>query len=79
MRLATRPTREPPTGAALHIKGQASYTNLNVKQGSGAKGRKLFMPIRCALTGRTDGIELEKIVQRLGKEAIIKRLAGALS
>jgi glutamyl/glutaminyl-tRNA synthetase len=57
---------------------QYKATVEKVKQESGAKGRKLFLPIRCALTGRTDGIELEKIVQRLGKETIIKRLAGAL-
>ncbi len=49
-----------------------------IKRDAGAKGRKLFMPIRCALTGRTDGIELEKIVQLLGKETIIKRLNKVL-
>ena len=48
------------------------------KREAGVKGRKLFMPIRCALTGRTDGIELEKIVQLLGNKTIIERLAKAL-
>ncbi len=45
-----------------------------IKESTGQKGRRLFMPIRCALTGRTDGIELEKIVQLLGVKTIVDRL-----
>ncbi|MBI5587981.1 MAG: hypothetical protein HY889_06395, partial [Deltaproteobacteria bacterium] len=45
-----------------------------VKAKTGAKGKMLFMPIRAALTGAAEGIELVKIFKLLGKERIIKRL-----
>jgi nondiscriminating glutamyl-tRNA synthetase len=42
------------------------------------KGRALFLPLRCALTGCTQGPELDKLVAVLGKPAVIKRLRKAL-
>jgi glutamyl/glutaminyl-tRNA synthetase len=36
------------------------------------------MPLRTAITGRTSGPELEKIVSILGRESIVKRLEQAL-
>lgn len=45
-----------------------------VKEKTGAKGKKLFMPIRAALTGTTAGIELVNIFRLLGREEILKRL-----
>lgn len=45
-----------------------------VKKSTGEKGKRLFMPIRCALTGLSEGIELEKVMELLGKETVIKRL-----
>lgn len=45
-----------------------------VKKKTGAKGRALFMPIRAALTGRTEGIELANILKLLGRERAAKRL-----
>ena len=49
-----------------------------VKKSTGEKGKRLFMPIRCALTGQTEGIELVKVLTILGKEEALKRLAGAI-
>ncbi len=49
-----------------------------VKAATGEKGKKLFMPIRCALTGDTEGIELVKVVRILGREKVVERLRTAL-
>lgn len=46
----------------------------DIKTKTGASGKKLFMPLRVALTGRTDGPELQQIVNLLGVEQVIKRL-----
>jgi glutamyl-tRNA synthetase len=45
---------------------------------TGLKGKKLFAPIRAALTGRTEGPELKHILPLLGKKVILERLAQAL-
>lgn len=45
-----------------------------LKQLTGQKGKKLFMPLRAALTGRTDGPELSLIYQLLDHKAKRKRL-----
>ncbi len=45
-----------------------------VKSKTGARGRALFMPIRAALTGRTEGIELVTVFRLLGKERVLERL-----
>ena len=49
-----------------------------VKESTGEKGKKVFMPIRCALTGQTEGIELVKVLTLLGKEEVLKRLDTAI-
>jgi len=41
---------------------------------TGMKGKALLMPVRAAITGRTSGVELDKIFSILGKESIRKRL-----
>lgn len=38
------------------------------------KSARLFMPIRCALTGSTKGIELHRVIEVLGKEKTVERL-----
>lgn len=48
-----------------------------VKSGCNVKGKALFMPLRCALTGGTKGPEMEKILMLLGKEEILNRLDKA--
>jgi nondiscriminating glutamyl-tRNA synthetase len=49
-----------------------------LKKQTGLKGKKLFAPIRAALTGRTEGPELKHILPLLGKEVILERLAQVL-
>jgi glutamyl-tRNA synthetase len=50
-----------------------------VRQRCNVKGKALFMPLRCALTGRTKGPEMEKVLMLLGKEGIIKRLERTIN
>lgn len=47
-----------------------------VKEQTGRKGKQLFMPLRLALTGRSDGPELPKLFALLGKDRAQKRLQG---
>ena len=42
------------------------------------KGKALFLPVRCALTGCVQGPELDKLVAVLGKPAVLKRLEKVL-
>jgi len=42
------------------------------------RGRALFLPVRCAIAGRTQGPELEKLVAVLGKPTVLKRLEKTL-
>lgn len=46
----------------------------SVKKTVSAKGARLFMPIRSALTGSTKGIELHRVIEVLGKEKTVERL-----
>ncbi|MBI5747976.1 MAG: glutamate--tRNA ligase [Nitrospinae bacterium] len=52
---------------------------LGIKEKTNIKGKKLMMPIRIALTGKTEGPELKKIMEVLGKERIIKRVNNVIS
>ncbi|MBI3582411.1 MAG: glutamate--tRNA ligase [Nitrospinae bacterium] len=52
---------------------------LGIKEKTNLKGKKLMMPIRIALTGKTEGPELKKIMNILGKERIIKRVNNVIS
>lgn len=54
-----------------------SRTIKEVKKITNEKGKRLFMPLRCALTGMTEGIELAKAIELLGKEKILSRLEKA--
>ena len=49
-----------------------------LKKRTGFKGKKLFAPIRAALTGRTEGPELQKVLPLLRKKMILERLSEAL-
>jgi len=46
---------------------------------TGVKGKRLFMPVRAAITGTTRGPELDKIFPLLGKQSVLERLKKALS
>ncbi|MEK3888974.1 glutamate--tRNA ligase [Bacillus sp. FSL K6-3431] len=45
-----------------------------VQKSTGQKGKKLFMPIRVAVTGQTQGPELPNSIELLGKEKVKSRL-----
>jgi nondiscriminating glutamyl-tRNA synthetase len=45
-----------------------------VQKATGQKGKKLFMPIRVAVTGQTHGPELPEAIYLLGKETVVARL-----
>lgn len=48
-----------------------------VKASTGEKGKRLFLPIRLALTGAHEGIELVNVLRLLGKKKVIERLERA--
>lgn len=49
-----------------------------VQKSTGHKGKKLFMPIRAAVTGQTHGPDLPKAIVLLGKDKIKQRLNSIL-
>ena len=50
----------------------------SVQKTTGHKGKKLFMPIRCATTGQTHGPDLNQAIELLGKEKIKNRILAFL-
>ena len=54
------------------------YIVTELKKRTGLKGKKLFAPLRAALTGRAEGPELKNILPLLGKQVILERLTQAL-
>ena len=49
-----------------------------MKESLGVSGKKLFMPLRVALTGKIHGPELAQIAELLGKEKMKHRLGMAV-
>ncbi|MBS4193385.1 glutamate--tRNA ligase [Bacillus sp. FJAT-49705] len=49
-----------------------------VQKATGHKGKKLFMPIRVAITGQTHGPDLPQAIELLGKDKIKNRLMSIL-
>ena len=47
----------------------------DVQKSTGYKGKKLFMPIRVAVTGQTRGPELPDTISLIGKEKVLERVA----
>ncbi|KML08759.1 glutamyl-tRNA synthetase [Bacillus safensis] len=45
-----------------------------VQKETGHKGKKLFMPIRVAVTGQTHGPELPQSIELLGKQTVLNRI-----
>jgi glutamyl-tRNA synthetase len=68
------------TAAGLWQQEHASFHAFSSKLSAqtGSKGRKLFMPLRLALTGRTHGPELEKIAALMGGDRVELRLRQAV-
>jgi glutamyl-tRNA synthetase len=50
----------------------------NVQKETGLKGKEIWMPVRSALTGMTEGPELPQVIQIFGKEKIISLLKQAI-
>lgn len=50
-----------------------------VQKATGCKGKRLFMPIRAAVTGQTHGRDLNQTLELLGREVLLKRLDQTLS
>jgi len=53
---------------------QVDLIQKSVATQSGAKGKGLFMPLRAAMTGKTHGPELKKVIPLLGKAALLERM-----
>jgi glutamyl-tRNA synthetase len=51
-----------------------NWTNA-LKEKTGRKGKELFMPLRLALTGEAHGADMSALVQLIGREKVIERLA----
>lgn len=47
-----------------------------LKEATGRKGKQLFMPLRLMLTGETRGPEMAVLLPLIGREKVLKRLAG---
>jgi nondiscriminating glutamyl-tRNA synthetase len=54
-------------------------TTLLLSEKTGLQGKKLFMPLRAAVTGRTKGPELDRCFAVLGKASIQRRLRRAIA
>jgi glutamyl-tRNA synthetase len=50
----------------------------NVQKETGLKGKEMWMPVRSALTGLTEGPELPQVIQIFGKDKILKLLEQAI-
>jgi glutamyl-tRNA synthetase len=50
----------------------------NVQMETGIKGKDLWMPVRSALTGLTEGPELPQVIQIFGRDKIVKLLDQAI-
>jgi glutamyl-tRNA synthetase len=48
-----------------------------VKERTGQKGRALFHPLRAAITGLDSGPEMAGLVERIGKDRVVRRLEAA--
>ena len=61
--------------ATLDADAWSLWTNA-VKERTGAKGKALFMPLRHILTGQEHGPDMASLVPLIGRERIVRRLAG---
>lgn len=48
-----------------------------LKASTGQKGRALFHPLRVAITGRDSGPEMAGLLERIGKDRVVRRLEAA--
>ncbi len=50
----------------------------NVSKDTGEKGKRLYEPIRAALTGTTVGIEVERVALFIGRDKALRRIDNAI-
>jgi len=50
----------------------------NVQKETGLKGKEIWMPVRSALTGLTEGPELPQVIQIFGKDKILRLVKQAI-
>ena len=63
----------------IEVLDEANYKVIIDKlKAKGYKGKALFKPLRLALTGRDEGMELRAVLEILGKDEAIERLANTL-
>ncbi|MBK4214259.1 glutamate--tRNA ligase [Bacillus safensis] len=79
--LAEEQVPEVMASFAGHLEQLESFTPDEIKAAikavqkeTGHKGKKLFMPIRVAVTGQTHGPELPQSIELLGKETVLNRI-----
>ena len=70
--------RELETAGPLADRETFRATAKRVQQSSGAKGKGLFHPIRLALTGEAEGIELDIAVPAIERGALLGRPQGSV-
>ena len=60
--------------------GEMEYEELmqQLKQATGLRGKRLFMPVRAALSGSLQGPELRHLFVLLGKEGCLRRIRNTL-
>jgi nondiscriminating glutamyl-tRNA synthetase len=54
---------------------QAKQLLKEVGRDLGLKGKLIFMPVRVALTGSTQGPDLNQVMAILGRDGIVRRLS----
>jgi nondiscriminating glutamyl-tRNA synthetase len=75
---AVKAMKEIVAGMAEVREEDFSSVVASLKKQTGLKGKELLAPIRAALTGRTEGPALQKVLPLLGKQRILERLTQAL-
>jgi nondiscriminating glutamyl-tRNA synthetase len=65
-------------GAAQEYSLQFRSVILSISSQTGLRGKKLYEPLRAAVTGRLHGPELDRIFEPLGPVSLLKRVEKAL-
>lgn len=71
----TRTSMVPPNVTAEIKEDEAKELLKEVGRDLGLKGKQILMPVRVALTGSTQGPDLNQIMAILGKDGIVRRLS----
>jgi len=78
--LSAPEARETLTLCAAEVERGAGYAEAAAAlKARGISGKRLFAPLRAALTGRHSGPELERVFALLGRQVVLRRLQAALA